>query len=459
MKGLRLLIFHYRVGRTDGVSLEITAWKEILESKGVEVKLCSGVYGKGADYKVKHFENQLDPAIYTLDEEAFGGFKKYKRKYFENKYKRIQNYLEKEFEKVIKKAKPDRIVLSNIFSVGENLPAAGALTKALDKYQIPTMFVGHDFYWENGRYKRPSCKLVKEELEEYFPPKRGYIKYFTINSIAKEKLYLKKGIKAKLMPDTLDFEKKVEVTPLYKRLLKKSGVLRGDIVVLQATRIIRRKNIEIAVDYCAALQKKLRKLQYPVRLYDGRLFDPAINKVVFLVPGYSEKRDKKYNKIVTTYARKQKVNLIALNGEFHKRGNGQLSLLKMYTLADVVTYPSVYEGFGNQFLEAVFSKKPVVEFEYPVFKKDIKPKGFKTVSLGDKVSYKKDGLAHIRNSVMEAACVKSISILTDENTYLRMVNMNFFLGARYYSYTNTYEIFKNELFSIDTKQVAIHATL
>jgi len=57
-----------------------------------------------------------------------------------------------------------------------------------------------------------------------------------------------------------------------------------------------------------------------------------------------------------------------------KGGKGLYLLsLDTYVFADIISYPSIFEGWGNQFIEAVFAKKPVIVFEYPVFKSDIKP--------------------------------------------------------------------------------------
>ena len=38
----RIGILHYQVGRTDGVSLEIDKWQQVLENRGHEVFLCAG---------------------------------------------------------------------------------------------------------------------------------------------------------------------------------------------------------------------------------------------------------------------------------------------------------------------------------------------------------------------------------------------------------------------------------
>ena len=51
----------------------------------------------------------------------------------------------------------------------------------------------------------------------------------------------------------------------------------------------------------------------------------------------------------------------------------------VYRHADLVTYPSLYEGFGNAFLEAVYFRKPIVVKRYSIFITDIEPKGFQII--------------------------------------------------------------------------------
>ena len=55
------------------------------------------------------------------------------------------------------------------------------------------------------------------------------------------------------------------------------------------------------------------------------------------------------------------------------------SLWDTYVFADFVTYPSLWEGWGNQLLEAIRAKLPIMLFEYPVYKVDIKDKGLSGV--------------------------------------------------------------------------------
>jgi glycosyltransferase involved in cell wall biosynthesis len=99
---------------------------------------------------------------------------------------------------------------------------------------------------------------------------------------------------------------------------------------------------------------------------------------------------------------------------------------KIYTLddiyphADLVTYPSNYEGFGNAFLEAVYFSKPIVVNTYSIYARDIKPKGFAVVEI--------DGY------VTEAAVAESRRILEDPVLREKMVRQNYAIATRHFSF-------------------------
>ena len=58
----------------------------------------------------------------------------------------------------------------------------------------------------------------------------------------------------------------------------------------------------------------------------------------------------------------------------------------MYPQADLVTYPSSIEGFGNAFLEAVYHRRPIVVNRYSIYEIDIRPHGFRVVEFDNYVS-------------------------------------------------------------------------
>jgi glycosyltransferase involved in cell wall biosynthesis len=96
------------------------------------------------------------------------------------------------------------------------------------------------------------------------------------------------------------------------------------------------------------------------------------------------------------------------------------SLLDIYPCADFVTYPSLYEGFGNAFLEAVYFQKPVLINRYAIFVRDIEPRGFDLVAM--------DGF------LTEKTIQKVREVLKSKDRGTRMVRTNYEVASRHYSY-------------------------
>ena len=102
-----------------------------------------------------------------------------------------------------------------------------------------------------------------------------------------------------------------------------------------------------------------------------------------------------------------------------------------YVYADLVTYTSYWEGFGNQFLEAVYFKKLPVVFEYPVFEKDLKKEGYEYVSLGNKLR-KRNGLFFVPKEKLESAVSQTVEILKDAKRLKTIVDKNFQIAKKYH---------------------------
>jgi glycosyltransferase involved in cell wall biosynthesis len=86
-----------------------------------------------------------------------------------------------------------------------------------------------------------------------------------------------------------------------------------------------------------------------------------------------------------------------------------------------VTYPSLFEGFGNAFLEAVYYRKPIVVNTYSIYTKDIRPKGFSAIEL--------DGY------VTRASIEKTRKVLEDSELRKSMVEQNYDVAKRFFSYS------------------------
>jgi glycosyltransferase involved in cell wall biosynthesis len=102
--------------------------------------------------------------------------------------------------------------------------------------------------------------------------------------------------------------------------------------------------------------------------------------------------------------------------------NDHFSLWEVYQAADFITYPSLYEGFGNAFLEAIYFNKPMLVNRYKIFVDDIEPKGFELVTM--------DG-------VLTGEVVKKIQkIVHDKERQQTMVNKNYRVALKHYSYSS-----------------------
>jgi glycosyltransferase involved in cell wall biosynthesis len=101
-------------------------------------------------------------------------------------------------------------------------------------------------------------------------------------------------------------------------------------------------------------------------------------------------------------------------------GRSIYSLADIYHQADVVTYPSAIEGFGNAFLEAVYYGRPLVVNTYPVYQRDIRPRGFRVIEFEDLIT---------QQTVDETRAV-----LEDTTEAAEIAEHNYALGRRYFSY-------------------------
>lgn len=433
----KIAICHYRVGGTDGVSLEIDKRKRILQRNGYQVKLIAGARSQGADYLINELE--WEQGITSRIKE--NGFVYFNKKDFNNQELRqkiilISDIIEKKLEQINQKEKFDLFLIHNIFCFYGHIPAAKAFFNFIQKNKIPTITTHHDFYWERKEFKLPRSGFLKKYFKTYLPPKSKYIKHVVINSITQKELFKRRGIKAEIIPDIFDFnDKLIKKAPFNSDFLSNFNIKRNDLVILQATRIVPRKGIEIAVDFVAELNKRINKLRNK-KIYNGKKITKN-SQIILILAGYYEKVDKWYYLEI-----RNKISELGVKARFidHKVGfkrlynNGQkvYSLWDCYFFADLVTLPSIWEGWGNQFIEAVFAKKPIVLFEYPVFKKDIKPEGYKYISLGSQFVNNLDGLKLIPKENLKKAVQKTEKWLLNKNLN-KILERNFKLGKKYHS--------------------------
>ena len=436
----RILFAHYRVGMTDGVSLEIAKRQHILRNQGFSVATLAGPGSSGADYVLPSMDFNT-PIARKIADNAFGEITDYPdEQSLMIDIEVLSAEVEAELEEVIKDYNPDFILLHNIFSHGRHIASANAFRSVLMKYQISALATHHDFYWEREQYRYPSCNSIRAFLELNIPPDISGMKHAAINSLAAKELKERTGIEAMVFPDTLDYD----AAPWKKdswnsSLPADAGFDENDIIVLQATRIVRRKGIELIIPVLKELNspEHLGQLRGQ-RLYNGKKITEK-SRFFYLIAGYAEEDAEEYlrsleDMLATEKIPHQFISHRVAADRSEKAGKRTYSLFDVYPYADIVSYPSLYEGWGNQFLEAIFARKPVMIFEYPVFKSDIKDKGYSVISMGDRAEPSREqSLFKLPDGMAEHIADEVVSTLVNPKTS-ETLNNNFSIGKTHNSY-------------------------
>lgn len=453
MKPKKIGIFHFQVGGTDGVSLEIEKWKAALEEMGHTCYLCAGDLGTAEGTLIREMFHHL-PESERLYMNTFVRLSDFDQEGYQAELERMTGILVEHFRGFIKEKKIDLLLVQNIWCVAANPAVAKALETIRREFDLPAVSHNHDFYWERLGALSLTCRPAIDLADKYLPPHNPKIKHAVINSLAQAELLERKGIQSLVVPNVFDFESPPWKQDEYNRDLRTEiGLRENDLVILQATRIVSRKGIELAIDFTRALGTSDRRSVLVERgLYDNRKFSDS-DRIVLVLAGYTrDDLTAEYKNKLIEKADHGGVELVFIEDRIAaQRGMRDdqkvYSLWDAYSAADLVTYPSIWEGWGNQFLEAIKAKLPIVLFEYPVYVNDIKPKGFKIISLGNKIrDYDEAGLSRIDEEVIESAADQALEALINSSFRLDVVDHNYSLARKHYSLTSLGK-YLNQLFS------------
>ena len=430
---MKIALAHFRVGETDGVSLEMDKWAKVLERMGHTV-----VYISGSKGNVARDTFVIEEMYYQSEQNArlkaafYRNLGLYTEASLKNEILQVAKRIETKLAEIIKSQGIEVIVPNNIFSLGHDIPTAIGFMGAITKTGVKVVFHHHDFWWESSRpyYFNQTTEWGKTVMDTLFVPKieNDNFRHCVINSLAQKGLREKSGVDSVVVPNVFDFGapawRQDEYNSTFRREL---GVPEDDILVLQGTRVTNRKAIELAVDVVAMLnsQRFREKLKN-----SNKQFTLAILGLHEGVNGYE--------KVLFNYIEKKGVRAI-INDKIvdhtrsMKQGHKVYSLWDAYVYADIVTYPSIQEGWGNQLLEGIFARVPMVVFEYDVYKADIGTKGFEVFSLGDSYRIRENGLVYVKEEKLAKVCDEIVNTINDDDRREYTADKNYSLGRQYFS--------------------------
>jgi hypothetical protein len=416
-----------RFAGTDGVSLETAKWATVLERMGHE---CFYFCGECDRPKEKSFvvpeAFYRHPTIDTINQIVYAGrwgqmhegrrahpeMKELHQDFFSvyirpasvtKQVQDLKDYFKKHFYEYAYQFHLEVLIVENALTIPINLPLGLALTEFIAETGYPVIAHHHDFHWERQRFMNNS---VHDYLAAAFPPNLPSIRHVVLNSVQAYQLASRTGLAAMVVPNVMDFDSPPLPLDDYARSARSDlGLAPDQYLILQPTRIIQRKGIEHAIELT-------RRLGLPAGL--------VISHAAGDEGTDYEKRVRKFADLLGVTVNFESTVIGAKRG-LTPDGRKIYTLGDIYPQADLVTYPSSIEGFGNAFLEAIYYKRPLVVNNYSIYEADIKPKGFQVIEF--------DGF------ISEKTMEDTRYVLTHPEQARQQCEYNYELARRYYSYT------------------------
>jgi mannosylglucosylglycerate synthase len=402
MAGMRIGIVGTRLAGVDGVTFEAAKWETVLLGLGHEVRLCAGeldaLRSNARLIPAMHFayppaarvtEAAFDPGS---DPDAVRG-----------EVERLAGQLLPPLHDWLERNRLEALVVENAWAIPMHLPLGVALRRLAEETGIASIGHHHDYWWERERF---ATSVVPEILEAAFPPDLPNVRHASINSIAATQLRKRRRIESVVVPNVFDFDQPLPLhgRQVRNRMRRELGMGDGGLLVVQPTRVVPRKGIELAIELV------------------GRLGD---TDSVLLITSPAGDEGLEYLVQLERLAQRAGVRLQYAADRFEPDHEGipigpAHTLGDAYVAADLITYPSLYEGFGNALIEAVFHGRPVVVNRYPVYVADIAPLGMELIEIDGAIT--DETIAQVR------------AMLRNPARRRRVARRNFEIAQRHLSY-------------------------
>jgi len=391
-----------RIAGTDGVSLEIEKWATVLERNNYECFYFSGENDRRPEkcmlVEEAHFRH---PDIKEINDKCF--CQRIRPREITRKIHSIREHLKQKIYEFVKKFEIDVIIPENVLAIPLHVPLGLALTEFIAETGFPTLAHHHDFSWERSRFL---VNAFEDYLGWAFPPNLPFIQHAVINSVAGHQLSHRKGISNAVVPNVYDFASPPPpFVDCSAELRREVGLAKEDLFILHPTRVVPRKWIERSLEIVSLMNLK----------------NPSL-----IISHSADDEGNIYNRRIQEYARKIRVKLVSIEhlvgqkSAFGENNQKKFSIGDVYNCADLISYPSGYEGFGNAFLETIYFRKPIIVNRYSIYVADIEPKGFDVIP--------------IEGFVSDKTVTEIFEVLNNNERREKMIEKNYQLGNKYFSY-------------------------
>src|SRR6478735_5805158 len=217
----------------------------------------------------------------------------------------------------------DLVIVENLCSLPINPDASALAAEVLDQFDGRVVFHHHDLPWQRAGLPTPPN----------IPPHRPNSLHVTINDHSRVQLE-NRGFAAVTLRNAFDLD-----PPRGDRAATRAdfGFSPDDLVLLQPTRAIPRKNIPAAIAFATELARR----------------EPA-HRLRLWITGPAEDG---YDGVFAQLVNGSDVPVVVGRAE---------SVADAYAAADLVLFPSTWEGFGNPVVESIAHRRAIAVGSYPV---------------------------------------------------------------------------------------------
>jgi glycosyltransferase involved in cell wall biosynthesis len=233
----------------------------------------------------------------------------------------------------------DLVIVENLCSLPINSDASELAADVLDRHRGRVVFHHHDLPWQRAGLPTPPN----------IPPRRPDSLHVTINDHSRVQLE-NRGFAAVTLRNAFDLD---PARGDRERTRSEFGFPPDSVVLLQPTRAIPRKNIPATISFAAELAAR-----EPDRDLQLWITGPA---------------EDGYDDIFARLVRESAVPVTI---------GRATSAADAYAAADLILFPSTWEGFGNPVIESIAHRRPIVVGHYPVLD-ELRAFGVQLLSIDD----------------------------------------------------------------------------
>jgi glycosyltransferase involved in cell wall biosynthesis len=219
----------------------------------------------------------------------------------------------------------DLVIVDNLCSLPLNVEAARAVAHAVAAHSGRVAFRHHDLPWQRRHLKH---------LEDEFPPRVPGALHATINLRSRRELHARGYTDAVTIHNYFDLDPPPGDRDATRR---EFGFAADDFVLFQPARAIERKNVPGALRFAGQLHT----------------IAPALDLKLW-VSGPAEDG---YAPVLERIVERAQIPMTVGRAP---------SAAGAYAAADLVVYPSTWEGFGNPVVESIAHRRACVAYPYPV---------------------------------------------------------------------------------------------